>query len=102
MRIVVLVRHIRLNAILAMYFKNKDRVTEWWRNFPYSEEWEIIHEGERERSGHRYELKYYKFSEEGKMLANYIFCFSKKEALTLREKINNKNPNYLTSIKKLY
>ena len=102
MKIVVLVKHIEEKNILTLYFKNEKQVIDWWSHFPCSEEWEIIHEGKRERSGHRYELKCVKFDEQGKIHPKYIICFSKKEALNLKKKINTESPNYITSINKLY
>lgn len=85
-----------------MYFKNRNQAINWWKNFPCSEEWEFIYEGERKRSGHRYELTYSKFDEYGKLYSKYVICYSKKEALILRKKIQEANPNYITNIKELY
>ena len=102
MKIVVLIKNIESKSIVTMYFRNEEKMINWWSHFPCSEEWEIIYEGERKRSGHRFELKYLKFDEQGKIYAKYIICFSKKEAVTLRKKINTENPNYITIIKKLY
>ena len=85
-----------------MYFKNEKKATEWWTNFPYSEDWVIIHGGKRKECGHRYELMYSKFSEEGKLLSKYIFCFSKKEAVILARKMEEANSNYTINIKRLY
>lgn len=85
-----------------MYFKNELQAIEWWVNYPCSEEWEIIHEGEREKCGHRYELTYSKFDEQGELYSKYVICFSKKEAVLLVKKIKEANSNYLTNIKKLY
>lgn len=102
MKIVVLAKHIMEKTILTMYFKNEDQALEWWYHFPCSEEWVIIHKGKRESSGHRFELKYAKFDEQGKLHSKFITCYSKKEALSLKKKINTESPNYITSIKKLY
>ena len=102
MKIVVLVKHIEKKIILTMYFKNEDQIIEWWSHFPCSEEWEIIYEGKREKSGHRYELTYSKFDECGKLYSKYIICHSKKESLTLKRKINEANSSYIITIKKLY
>lgn len=85
-----------------MYFKNKSQVINWWSNYPCSEEWEIIHEGERRKSGHRYELMYSKFDERGELYTKYIICFCKKEAVLLTRKIKEANLNYIINIKKLY
>jgi hypothetical protein len=102
MRVLVLLKHIGGKAIIPMYFKNEDKAINWWANFPCSEDWEIIHRGIRRKSGHRYELMYGTFSEEGKLLPKYVICFSKKEAVILARKIKEANSNYITIIKKLY
>ena len=102
MKKLLLLKHIEIKVIIAMYFENEEQAINWWSNFIASEEWEIIHEGEREKSGHRYELIYSKFDEEGKLYSKYIICFSKKEAVILEQKIKKENPNYITNIKKLY
>lgn len=102
MRKIMLLKHIEKRIILTMYFKNEDEAINWWNNFPCSEEWEIIHEEERKTSGHRYELTYSKFDEQGKMYSKHIICFSKKESLLLKRKINAANSNYILTIKKLY
>lgn len=85
-----------------MYFKDKFQALIWWGKLPCSEEWVIIHKERREKSGHRYELAYIKFDEQGKMYSNYIICFSKKEAVLLAQKIKEANSYYITNIKKLY
>lgn len=85
-----------------MCFKNEDKAIKWWANFPCSEEWAIVHRGVRRKSGHRYELMYSKFDEEGKLYSKYVTCFSKKEAIILTRKIKETNLNYITNIKKLY
>lgn len=102
MKTILLLKHIEKRIVLAMYFKNEDESINWWRYFPCSEEWVVIYEGKREKSGHRYELTYSKFDEQGKMYSKYIICFSKKEALTLKRKINETNSSYIITIKKLY
>ena len=85
-----------------MYFKNEEKATKWWIDFPASKDWVIIHAGERKECGHRYELMYSKFSKEGKMLSKYIICFSKKEAVILARKMKEANSNYIINIKRLY
>lgn len=102
MKVLLLLKHVVKKVVLAMYFKNVDQMTDWWRYYPCSEEWEIIHEGERRRVGHRYELTYSKFDECGKLYSKYIICYSKKESLILKKKIEKVNPNYIINIKKLY
>lgn len=102
MRTVLLLKHIEKKLVLTMYFKNEDEAIEWWSRFPCSEEWVIIHQGERKKSGHRYELTYSKFDECGKLYSKYIICYSKKEAYILENKINEANASYMVTIKKLY
>ena len=91
-----------MKFIMAMYFKNEKQAYDWWFNFSAASEWVIIHEGEREKSGHRYELIYSQLDEQGKPYSKYIICFSKKEAVILGQKIKKENPNYIINIKKLY
>ena len=102
MRKLLLLKHIETKVIIAVYFKNEEQAYNWWTNFIASEEWEIIHEGERAKSGHRWELNYSKFDEQGELYTKYIICFSKKEAIILSEKIKKENPSYITEYKKLY
>lgn len=103
MKILVLLKYIKGHTIIAMYFKNEEKATEWWINDPYSEDWIVIHGGKRKECGHRYELKYSTFSKEGKMLSKYIICYSKKEAVLLARKMGEANSNYYTiNIKRLY
>lgn len=102
MRVLFLLKYIGGKPIIPMYFKNEDKAIKWWTSFPYSEDWEIIHRDVRKKSGHRYELAYGKFSEGGRLLPNYVICFSKKEAVILARKIKEENSNYITNIKKLY
>lgn len=102
MKKLLLLKHIESKVIMAMYFKNEDQAIEWWINFLASDEWEIIHEGERAKSGHRWELNYSKFDERGELYTKYVICFSKKEAVILEQKIKKENPNYITELKKLY
>lgn len=102
MKTIMLLKHIEKKVILTMLFKNENEYINWWGNFPCSEEWEIIYEGERKKSGHRYELTYSKFDEQGKLYSKYIICHSKKESVLLKRKINMANSNYIITIKKLY
>lgn len=102
MRILLLLKHIEKKIIITRYFKDEEQAYNWWINFPISEEWEIIHEGEREKTGHRYELIYSEFDEQGLLYSKYTICFSKKEAVILGKKIRKENPNYITKIRKLY
>ena len=102
MKKLLLLKHSETKIIMAMYFKNEEQALNWWVSFPASEEWEIIHEGERTKSGHRWELDYGKFDEQGDIYTKYIICFSKKEAVILSQKIKKENPNYMTYYKKIY
>lgn len=102
MKKLLLLKHTEKKIIMAMCFKNEEQAHNWWINFPASEEWEIIHEGERKKSGHRYGLTYSKFDEQGVLYSKYIICFSKEEAVILEQKIKKENPNYIINIKRLY
>lgn len=102
MRVLLLVKHSEKKIIMSMYFKNEIQAISWWVNLPCSEEWEIIYEGERKKSGHRYEVEYSKPDEQGKIYSKYAICFLKKEAAILAKKIEEANLNYTVNIKKLY
>lgn len=102
MKIILLLKHIEKKIVMSMYFVSEDQATEWWSHLPCSEDWEIIYEGKRTKTGHRYELMFSKFDEYGKLYSKYIICFSKKEAVLLRRKIKEANSNYIINIKKLY
>lgn len=102
MKILLLVKHIEKKFIISMYFKNEEQVINWWNNLPNPDEWIIIHEGERKERGHMYELTYTKFDEQGKLYSKYIFCFSKKEAVLLTQKIKEANSSYTINVRKLY
>lgn len=102
MKTLLLLKHLGRKTVLTMYFKNMDQAIAWWKRFPFSEEWVIIYEGERKKSGHRYELTYSKFDECGKLYTRYVICYSKKESLILKKKIEEANPNYIINTKKLY
>lgn len=102
MKVILLLKHIERKTVLTMYFKNIKKAIKWWIHFPFSDEWVFIHEEERKKTGHRYELAYSKLDECGKLYSRYAICYSKKEALILREKIEEVNPNYTFNIKKLY
>ena len=87
---------------MGLHFKNENQAIKWWTNFPHSKEWNIIYEDERKKSSHRYNLICLKLDEEGKWYSKYIICFSKKEAVFLKEKIKKENPDYIFDIVKLY
>ena len=102
MKILLLVKHIEKKFIMSMYFENEEQVINWWSNLPNPDEWIIVHEGKRKEHGHRYELMYTKFDEQGKLYSKYIFCFSKKEAVLLTRKIKEANSSYTINVRKLY
>ncbi len=102
MKRIVILEHLEKKIILTQYFKNEKQACEWWSNLPCAYEWNIIYEKNRERTGHRYELKYAKYDEYGKLYSKHIICYSKKESLYLKKKINEVNSNYMVTIKKLY
>ena len=98
----MLIKHIEGKTIIAKYFNNKDEAIMWWKKFPISDECEIPYLEERIKSGHRYELTYGKYNKTGLLTSKYIICFSKKEALYLKNKIEEIDQQYITKIKKLY
>lgn len=98
----MLLKHLEKKVIVQQYFKEEYEAIHWWWHFPAWEEYEVIYLEERIPKGHRYELMYSKFDEQGKLYSKYIICFSKKEALSLENKIKEANSNYITNIKKLY
>lgn len=98
----MLIKHIEKRIVMAQYFKSKDKAIQRWKNLPISNECEIIYLKERKPTGHRYELVYAKYDEIGVLYSKYIICFSKKEALYLKNKIEKINQQYVIQIKKLY
>lgn len=102
MKRIVILEHLEKKIILTQYFKNEEQACKWWCNLPCAYEWNIIYEKNREPTGHRYELKYAKYDEDGKLYSKRIICYSKKESLFLKEKINEVNSSYIITIKKLY
>lgn len=86
MNTLMLIKHIETRTVVALYFNNEDEAIREWSRLPLSEEWEVIYLKERETKGHRYELAY--TNERMNILyPKYILCFSKKEALYLKNKI---------------
>lgn len=102
MKRIIILEHLEKKIILPLYFKSDEEICRYWSNLPCANEWDIIYEKTRDRSGHRYELKYAKYDEDGKLYSKYIICYSKKESLFLKKKINGINPSYILTIKKLY
>lgn len=102
MNTLMLIRHIEKEMVIAKYFKNEDEAIMWWKNFPISEECEILYLKERSQTGHRYELRYAKYNDLGMPYAKYITCYSKKEALHLKNKIEKIKQHCILRIIKLY
>lgn len=102
MNTIMLLKHIKTRIVVAQYFKNEDEAIQTWSRLPISEDWEVIYLKERKPSGHRYELTCTIRDEQGNLYSKYIICFSKKEALYLKNKIERINQHYITQIKKLY
>ena len=98
----MLIKHIEKKIVITQYFNNIDEAIQRWNHLPISDECEIIYLEERKRSGHRYELIYAKQDELGVLYSKYVICFSKKEALYLKNKIEQVNQHYIIQIKKLY
>lgn len=98
----IVIKHIEKKTVIAQCFNSKDEAIQWWKHLPISEECEIIYLEERKPSGHRYELLCAKCGEAGIICSKYIMCFSKKEAVYLRNKIEEIDGHYFTRIKKLY
>ena len=102
MNTLMLIKHIEKRIVVEQYFKSEDEAIQTWSGLPISEEWEIVYLKERKPSGHRYELICTKLGEQGNLYSKYIICFSKKEALYLKNKIERINQHYIIQIKKLY
>ena len=102
MNTLMLIRHIEKGILLTNYFNSEDEAIQRWNNLPISNECEILYLKERKQTGHRYELIYAKYDELGVLYSKYIICFSKKEALYLKNKIEKINQHYIIQIKKLY
>lgn len=102
MKVLFLFENVEKKIIISVSFKNKAQAINWLSGYPLSEEWVMVYKRERKKTGHRYELTYSKFDEEGKLYSKYIICFSKKEAVILTRKIKEANSNYITNIKRLY
>ena len=102
MRTLLIAKNIERRIITTLYSKNEVQALHQWDSWPGKEEWEIIYLKRRKRTGHRYGLECAKFYECGELYSKYIICFSKKEALYLKRKIEEVNSSYLFDIKKLY
>lgn len=102
MNTLMLLKHFEKRIVVAQYFKSEDEAIHWWSRLPISDEWEIIYLKEREPRGHRYALTYTKSDERGILYSKYIICFSKEEALYLKNKIERIDQHYIIQIKRLY
>lgn len=102
MNTLMVIKHLETRIVEKQYFNSEDEAINWWSSLPIADEWEIIYLKERKPSGHRYALKYTKSDERGILYSKYIICFSKKEALYLKNKIERINQDYITQIKELY
>lgn len=102
MKTLLITKNTERKTIATYYFNTEEQALHQWNKWTCKEEWEIIYLKRREKSGHRYGLECAKFNECGELFSKYITCFSKKEALYLKQKIKEINPNYLFNIKKIY
>lgn len=102
MNTLILLKHYEKRIIVAEYFKSEDEAIYWWARLPTSDEWEIFYMKVREPTGHRYSLTYAEYDNQEVLYSKHIICFSKKEALFLKNKIERANSNYVIQIKKLY
>lgn len=102
MRTLLILKNIETKKITHLYYKNKEEALEEWDRWPHNLDWKILCMRDGEKSGHRYELEYAKFDDCGELYSRYIICSSKQEALHLKNKIREFNPDYLFNIKKLY
>lgn len=101
MNTIMLLKHIKTRDIVVLYHRNEERAIRVWRDY-FRNEWEVIYLEERKPRGHRYQLKCTKEDEPGNLYSKEIICFSKKEALYLKNKIERTNQHYIIQIKKLY
>lgn len=103
MNTLMLIKHIEKRiVVVAGYFKSEDAAIQLWSNMPCTGEWEIFYLRERKPSGHRYQLTCTHEERQGNLFSTDIICFSKKEAIYLKNKIERINQHYITQIKKLY
>ena len=102
MNTLMLIKHFETRRVIAKYFKSENEAIQSWAYIPISDEWEIIYLKERKPKGHRYQLTCTKQGEENNLYSKDIICFSKKEALYLKNKIERINQHYIIQIKKLY
>ena len=101
MNTIMLLKNIEQRVVTVVYSKSEDRAIRVWNNL-FKDEWEIIYLKERNPSGHRYRLSCSKDGKPDKLYSREITCFSKEEALDLKNKIERINQHYSIQIKKLY
>lgn len=101
MNTIMLLKNIELRAIVVLYARSEERAIRTWSEL-LRDEWEVIYLNERKPTGHRYQLTCSKEVEPGNLYSKEIICFSKKEALFLKNKIERINQHYIIHIKKLY
>ena len=101
MNTIMLLKHTELRIVVVLYAKSEDRAIRIWSDL-FRDEWEVIYLKERKPCGHRYQLACTKSGEPGNLYSREIICFSKKEALYLKNKIERINQHYIIQIQKLY
>ena len=102
MNTLMLIKHIELRIVVALYYKSEYEAIRTWRYISFKKEWELIYLEKRRPTGHRYKLIYTKCEKQGNQISRDIICFSKKEARYLKNRIERINQNYIIQIKKLY
>lgn len=101
MNTIMLLKNIELRAVVVLYARSEERAIRTWSEL-FRDEWEVIYLNERKPTGHRYQLTCSKEEGPGNLYSREIICFSKKEALFLKNKIERINQHYIINIKKLY
>lgn len=101
MKTIMLLKHIELRDVVVLYARSEERAIRMWSDL-FRDEWEVIYLNERKPTGHRYQLTCKKEGNTGNLYSREIICFSKKEALFLKNKIERINQHYTIQIQKLY
>lgn len=102
MNTLMLIKHIEARIVVAQYFKSEDEAIQIGGKIPILNKWEVIYLKERKPTGHRYQLICTKEGAQNNLYSKDIICFSKKEALYLKNKIERINQHYIIQIKRLY
>lgn len=102
MNTLLLIKHVDKRILLAQYFNSENEAMQWWLRLPITRDCEVLYLKERKPSGHRYELLYAKHDVPDVVYTKNVICFSKKEALFLKNKIEETKGHYVIQIKKLY